>query len=50
MIAGLKNVRRGAGPTVFDSTGLSIQDVALAKVVLEEARARQLGTPFDFGG
>ena len=50
VVAGKKQVRRGAGPTVFDSTGLAIQDIACAKVVLEEARARGLGSPFDFAG
>jgi alanine dehydrogenase len=35
------------GVTVFDSTGLAIQDVAAARVVYEDAREHEAG--FDFG-
>jgi alanine dehydrogenase len=35
------------GVTVFDSTGLAIQDVATAHVVYEHANERDNGTPFD---
>ncbi len=35
------------GVTVFDSTGLAIQDVAAARVVYEEATDGDEGTPFD---
>jgi alanine dehydrogenase len=38
------------GVTVFDSTGLAIQDVAAAHVVYEHATANDNGTPFDFFG
>ncbi|MFB6079675.1 MAG: ornithine cyclodeaminase family protein [Haloferacaceae archaeon] len=38
------------GVTVFDSTGLAIQDVAAAHVVYEHARADGAGTPFDLLG
>ncbi|ELY90195.1 ornithine cyclodeaminase [Natrialba hulunbeirensis JCM 10989] len=34
------------GVSVFDSTGLAIQDVAAARVVYENARDRDTGTPF----
>lgn len=34
--------------TVFDSTGLALQDLALARVVYDEARARGIGTAIDF--
>ncbi|WP_152043202.1 ornithine cyclodeaminase family protein [Salinigranum salinum] len=36
--------------TVFDSTGLAIQDVAAAHVVYEHATENDNGTPFDFYG
>lgn len=36
------------GVTVFDSTGLAIQDVAAAHVVYESASAGDAGTQFDF--
>jgi alanine dehydrogenase len=35
------------GVTVFDSTGLAIQDVAAAHVVYEQARANDVGTAFE---
>ncbi|MFB6280936.1 MAG: ornithine cyclodeaminase family protein [Haloferacaceae archaeon] len=38
------------GVTVFDSTGLAIQDVAAARVVYERATAAGDGTPFDLLG
>ena len=39
-----------AGVTVFDSTGLAIQDVAAARVVYEQAAAGDNGYPFDLLG
>ncbi len=36
--------------TVFDSTGLAIQDLALARAVYESARAQGLGQEFDLCG
>jgi alanine dehydrogenase len=36
--------------TVFDSTGLAIQDVAAAHVVYEYAAETDIGTPFSFAG
>ncbi|RAW46406.1 ornithine cyclodeaminase family protein [Halorubrum sp. 48-1-W] len=38
------------GVTVFDSTGLAIQDVAAARVVFEEADDNDNGYPFDLLG
>ena len=40
----------GDGITVFDSTGLAIQDVAAAHVVYEHADENDNGTPFDLLG
>lgn len=48
IIAGTKSSPRGTGLTVFDSTGLAVQDVAVGRVVFEEAKRLGLGTPFDF--
>jgi alanine dehydrogenase len=48
IVAGEKVGREpGDGVTVFDSTGLAIQDVAAAHVVYEGARERDAGTPFE---
>ncbi|UTF54515.1 ornithine cyclodeaminase family protein [Natronosalvus rutilus] len=38
------------GVTVFDSTGLAIQDVAAAHVVYEQAASNENGSPFDLVG
>jgi len=38
------------GVTVFDSTGLAIQDVAAAHVIYEDASASETGTPFALVG
>jgi alanine dehydrogenase len=38
------------GVTVFDSTGLAIQDVAAAHVAYEQAEAADTGTPFSLVG
>ncbi len=43
IVAGKKKGREGTEITVFDSTGLAIQDLALARLVTEEARRRGLG-------
>lgn len=37
--------RTGDEITIFDSTGLAVQDVALAWVLFDEARGRGVGTP-----
>ena len=43
VIAGLRPGRKGDEITVFDSTGLAIQDVALARVVFDAAKTRGIG-------
>jgi alanine dehydrogenase len=43
VLAGKKAGREGDEITVFDSTGLAIQDLAVAKLVYDAARARNLG-------
>ncbi|UQA57599.1 ornithine cyclodeaminase family protein [Polyangium aurulentum] len=48
VIAGKRPGREGARITVFDSTGLAVQDVALARVIHAAAREKGAGTPFDF--
>lgn len=44
VVAGLKPGRRGNEITLFDSTGLAIQDLALARAAYEEAKRAGLGT------
>lgn len=49
IVAGLASGRTDEEEiTVFDSTGLAIQDVALARVVYEAAREQGVGTSIDF--
>lgn len=48
IVAGKLPGRRGDEITVFDSTGLAIQDVALATVAVELARERDIGLQVDF--
>ena len=48
IVAGIKPGREGDEITVFDSTGLAIQDVAAARLVYDEARRRNLGRTIDF--
>ena len=49
IIAGFKPGREsGEEITVFDSTGLAIQDIATASVVYEKAIKRGVGTPIQF--
>lgn len=43
IVAGTKAGRIGTEITVFDSTGLAIQDVAVARVIYEAARDRGVG-------
>ncbi|WP_437980365.1 hypothetical protein [Sorangium sp. So ce117] len=50
VVAGKLNGRGDAAITVFDSTGLALQDVALARVIYAAARERGAGTAFDFFG
>jgi len=47
IVAGRKPGRVGTEITIFDSTGLAIQDLALAQVVFDEARRRGLGIEID---
>ncbi len=48
VVAGLRAGREGDEITVFDSTGLAIQDVAVARLALAEARRQGLGREIDF--
>lgn len=49
IVAGLKAGRTAKEQiTLFDSTGLAIQDVALARVVYQAARDRGVGSSIDF--
>ena len=50
ILAGARPGREDARVTVFDSTGLAVQDVALARALHEAARAKGVGTVFDFFG
>lgn len=50
IVAGLKAGRRGTEITVFDSTGLALQDLALARAAVDEARKRGLGQEIDLVG
>ncbi len=43
IVAGLKPGREGNEISVFDSTGLAIQDVALAKLIYEQAESQDIG-------
>ena len=47
IVAGKKAGRTGTEITVFDSTGLAIQDLALARVIFDEARKQGLGIEID---
>ncbi len=47
IVAGKKAGRVGTEITIFDSTGLAIQDLALARVLFDEARQKGLGTEVD---
>ena len=47
VVAGKKAAREGDEITIFDSTGLAIQDLALARNVYERARERGLGTAME---
>ena len=48
VVNGDKPGREGDEITVFDSTGLAIQDVAVARIVYDEAERRGLGREIDF--
>jgi len=48
VVTGSRPGREGDEITVFDSTGLAIQDVAVARLVFDEAKRRGLGRKIDF--
>jgi ornithine cyclodeaminase/alanine dehydrogenase len=48
VVSGARPGRAGDEITVFDSTGLAIQDVAVARIVYDEARRQGLGRRVDF--
>jgi len=51
IVAGLKPGRESSEEiTVFDSTGLAVQDLALARLVYERAKERGVGIEVDFVG
>lgn len=50
IIAGNKKGREGKEITVFDSTGLAIQDVVTAKAVYESAKKENIGTEIELIG
>jgi ornithine cyclodeaminase/alanine dehydrogenase len=51
VVLGKKRLDRTAGTiTIFDSTGLAIQDVALARVLYDAARSRGVGTRVNLVG
>lgn len=50
VVAGRKSGRAGDEITVFDSTGLALQDLALARVLYDEARRRGAGVDVDLVG
>ncbi|MFO0661096.1 MAG: ornithine cyclodeaminase family protein [Polyangiaceae bacterium] len=50
IVSGKKHGREGNEISVFDSTGLAIQDVAVARIVHEAARSRGVGVEVDIVG
>lgn len=50
VVAGALPKPSTASTTVFDSTGLAIQDVALGRTIYEEARSRAVGLEIDLVG
>jgi alanine dehydrogenase len=50
VVAGEAPTRDEDDITVFDSTGLAIQDVAAARIVNERGRERGVGSPFELVG
>jgi ornithine cyclodeaminase/alanine dehydrogenase len=50
VVAGKKKAREGDEITIFDSTGLAVQDVALARALYEVARSKGVGQLFDLVG
>jgi ornithine cyclodeaminase/alanine dehydrogenase len=50
VVAGVQPRPEHATTTVFDSTGLAVQDVSLARAIYETARARSIGREIDLLG
>lgn len=50
VVTGRIEGRTDDGVTVFDSTGLAIQDVAASRVIYEHAREHEIGTSFPLVG
>ncbi|MCP3103008.1 ornithine cyclodeaminase family protein [Myxococcus sp. K15C18031901] len=50
VVAGLQPGRTGNEVTVFDSTGLAVQDLALARALYDRARAQSVGQTLDIVG
>jgi ornithine cyclodeaminase/alanine dehydrogenase len=50
VVAGILPKPQSSTTTVFDSTGLAIQDLSLARAIYDEARARSLGYEIDLLG
>ena len=50
VVAGTRPGRTGDEVTVFDSTGLAVQDLALARALYEKARAQSVGQTLDIVG
>jgi ornithine cyclodeaminase/alanine dehydrogenase len=48
VVAGIRSGREGEEISIFDSTGLAVQDVAVAKLVYERALQSGRGTRVDF--
>lgn len=48
VVAGKKSGRQGSEITIFDSTGLAIQDLAMARAVYEAANIRNVGQEIEF--
>jgi ornithine cyclodeaminase/alanine dehydrogenase len=50
VVAGALDKPAATATTIFDSTGLAIQDVALARAIYDAARADGVGTEIDLVG
>jgi ornithine cyclodeaminase/alanine dehydrogenase len=47
VVIGAKSGRKGNEITIFDSTGLALQDLALAKIAYDAAKSRNIGEEID---
>ncbi|HCG98422.1 MAG TPA: ornithine cyclodeaminase family protein, partial [Actinobacteria bacterium] len=50
IVVGAKEGREAGEITVFDSTGLAIQDIATARMLFEAAKREGIGYEFDMLG